>query len=187
MKNSGYRAHFIAMKTLTTPILATLLALSASGRLAAADPESSFGLAPSAAPQLPQVNPSSLPLIPETPQQNLEKPRINPHQADIPHGDKTSMAEDKLKITIALRQARIKAERDPALQAIYVKALAAHTDFEQRKLFIDYYNGLVDGIVKFNPGMTKEAVDELRNEYVSRFVQKRIAPTIDPAIARAQP
>jgi hypothetical protein len=41
--------------------------------------------------------------------------------------------------------------------------------------------------VKFNPGMTKEAVDQLRNDSVNRYVQKRIAPTIDPAIARAQP
>jgi hypothetical protein len=199
MKNSRYHARFIAMKKLTTPLLATLLALSASGYLTAADPENSFGLAPSAAPQLPQVNPAPapaapLPLIPEAPQQSLEKP-TNPtapgmgdattgDSANRPVkvvGDKTAAEEDKLKKRIALRQAQTKAERDPGLQEIYSRALVARTDFEQRKLFTDYYNGLVDRIAKFDKGMTKEEAAALRTSYTTRFVQNRIAPTIDPA------
>ena len=191
MKNSGYPLHFIAMKKLTTSLFATLLALSASGRLSAAEPESSFGLAPSAAPQLPATSSPGLPPIPEAPQQSLEKPvdrsggtEQGTSKPAKPLGDKTAMAEDKLKKEIALRQAKTKAERDPNLQAIYAQALAAHTDFEQRKLFLDYYNGLVERIVKFNPGMTKEEVDTMRALYTNRYLQVRIRPTIDPATFR---
>ncbi|TCO91996.1 hypothetical protein EV701_107278 [Chthoniobacter flavus] len=189
------------MKKLTTPLLATLFALSAAGRLTAADPDSAFGLAPSAAPQLPQVNPApapapatSLPLIPEAPQQSLEKP-TNPAatatgdaatKAAKSLGDKTAAEEDKLKKKIALQQAKTKAARDPELQAIYKQALAAPTDFEQRKLFIDYYNGLVDRMAKFNPKLAKEEVAALRSQYTGRFFQTRIAPTIDPATFRKQ-
>lgn len=191
MKNSGYLARFIAMKKLTTPLLVTLLALSAASRLAAADPESSFGLAPSPAQQLPPPAPSSIPLIPEAPTQALEKPAGQSSSTDQPGtapakplGDKTAMEEDKLKKMIALRQAKTKAERDPALQAINHEALIAHTDFEQRKLFLDYYNGLVDRIAKFNPTMTKEEVATLRAQYTGRFIQVRLQPTIDPATFR---
>lgn len=192
MKNSGYPVRFIAMKKLTTSLFATLLALSAAGRLTAAEPESSFGLAPSTAPQIPPASSPGLPLIPETPQQSLEKPVDQSGGTDQPStkpakplGDKTAMAEDKMKKEIALRQAKTKAERDPAMQALFAQALAAHTDFEQRKLFHDYYNDLVDRIVKFcTTKLTKEEVDAMRALYTNRFEQVRIRPTIDPATFR---
>ena len=173
------------MKKLTTPLLTALLALSASSRLAAAEPESAFGLAPSAAPQIQPSAPSSLPLIPESPEP-LEKPAKADKPATATATDRTAVAEDLLKKKIALRQARMKAERDPKLQAVWQQALDAKTDFEQRKIFIDYYTSLVDRIVKFNPGMTKAEIETLRTQYTGRFFQVRIAPTIDPAIARAQ-
>jgi len=168
------------MNKLTTSLLAALLALST--RLPAADPESAFGLAPSAAPQLQPAAPSNLPLIPESPE-----PADKPAKAGSPTAeDKTAMAEDKLKKKIAFRTAKMKAERDPGLQALKLQAIAAPTDFEQRKLFTDYYNALVDRIAKFNPGMTKEEIDTLRAQYTNRFTQVRIAPTIDPATFRTQ-
>lgn len=175
------------MKKLTTPLLAALLALSASARLSAAEPESAFGLAPSAAPQVPPSAPSNLPLIPESPEP-IEKPSAKPSDgpAALPSGDKTSLAEDKLKKQIAMRQAKTKAERDPELIALKQQAIEAPTDFEQRKLFIDYYTRLVDRIAKFNPGMKKEDIELLKTSYTGRFFQVRIAPTIDPAVARAQ-
>ncbi|MEP6667844.1 MAG: hypothetical protein ABJF10_01745 [Chthoniobacter sp.] len=169
------------MNKLMTPLLATLLALAT--QLSAAEPESAFGLAPSATPQLqPAAAPSNLPLIPEAPQ-----PAEKAGKGDEPKGgDKTAMAEDKLKKKIALRQAKMKAERDPALQALKTQALEAPTDFEQRKLYIDYYTALVDRIVKFNPGMTKEEIDMLRGQYTGRFFQVRVEPTVDPATFRTK-
>jgi hypothetical protein len=190
MKNSGYLRQPIAMKKLTTPLLATLIALSASVRLSAADPASTFGLAPSAEPQLnpAPAAPSNLPLIPESPEP-LEKPSTKPGatKSDVPHSsDKTAMEEDRLKKQIAFRQAKTKAEREPELMALKAQAIQAHTDFEQRKLFIDYYTRLVDRIVKYNPGMKKEDIAAVRERYTGRFFQTRIAPTIDPVVARAQ-
>ncbi|HSI11937.1 MAG TPA: hypothetical protein VK961_07825 [Chthoniobacter sp.] len=172
---------------LTTPLLATLLALSASGRLTAAEPESSFGLAPATQQQLPPPVNSSLPLIPESPEP-IEKPSTKPGatQPALPSGDKTSLAEDHLKKHIALREAKTKAERDPALIALKQQAIEAPTDFEQRKLFIDYYSGLVLGIAKYNPSMTKEDIALLKAQYTGRFIQVRLAPTIDPATFRTQ-
>jgi hypothetical protein len=177
------------MKKLTTPLLATLVALSASAGLSAAEPQSAFGLAPSAEPQLqPAPAPSNLPLIPETPEPSLVKPTTggNTTKNTLPTGDRTTMAEDKLKKQIALRQAVTKAERDPELVALKAQAIEAHTDFEQRKLFIDYFNRLAERIAKYNPGMKKEDIAALKEHYTGRFVQTRIAPTIDPVIARAQ-
>ncbi|MEI9893480.1 MAG: hypothetical protein WDN28_06165 [Chthoniobacter sp.] len=168
------------MKKLTTPLLATLLALST--RLPAADPESAFGLAPSAAPQLQPATPSNLPLIPDSPQPADKAAAANPQNG----GDKTAMAEDKLKKKIALRQAKMKAERDPGLEALKVQALEAPTDFEQRKLYTDYYTALIARIVKFNPGMTKEEIDELKVLYTGdlcrcasrrRSIRPRSAPS----------
>ena len=186
MKNSGYLGPLTAMMKLTTPLLATVLALSASARLTAAEPESAFGLAPSGTPQvLPP--PSSLPLIPESPEP-IEKPSTKPSvtRADLPRGDKTSLAEDQLKKHIALREAKTKAERDPALMALKQEAIVAPTDFEQRKLFIDYYTALVQRIAKYNPSMTKEEVALLKTQYTGRFIQVRLEPTIDPATFRKQ-
>jgi hypothetical protein len=184
MKNSGYHDPLIAMKTLTTPLLATLLVLSA--RLVAAEPESSFGLAPSPAPQLAPA--SNLPLIPE-PVQPVEKPKgkaAPAGEADKTRGDKTAMAEDKLKRNIQLRQAKTKAEREPALQALKAQALEASTDYEQRKLFIDYYTRLCDRIAKYDPALKKEDIATLKQNYTGRYLQTRIAPTIDPDSFRTQ-
>ena len=193
MKNSGYSDRFIAMKKLTTPLLATLVALSALAGLSAAEPQSAFGLAPSAEPQLqPAPAPSNLPLIPEAPEPSLEKPSTgkapdNTAAAEIPHGDRTTVAEDRLKKKIALRQAMTKAEREPDLVALKAQAIVAHTDYEQRKLFIDYFNRLVDRTAKYSPGgMKKEDITALKEHYTGRFFQTRIAPTIDPVVARAQ-
>lgn len=185
MKNSGYGGRLIAMKKLTTPLLATLAALSASAGLTAAEPQSSFGLAPSETPQqLPPAAPSSLPLIPET-LEPVQKPSTKPAD-NLPRGDKTSLAEDQLKKHIALRQAKTKAEREPDLMALKQQAIVATTDFEQRKIFIDYYSKLVDRIAKYSPGMKKEDIDLLRAQYTGRFFQVRIEPTIDPATFRTQ-
>lgn len=175
------------MTKLTTPLLATLLALSASARLTAAEPESAFGLAPSTAPQVLPSSPSNLPLIPESPEP-IEKPSTKPSagSVDLPHGDKTTMAEDQLKKHIALRQAKTKAEREPDLVALKQQAIVAPTDFEQRKIYIDYYTALVARIAKYNPGMKKEDIDALKVQYTGRFFQVRIAPTIDPATFRTQ-
>jgi len=174
------------MKKLTTPLFATLLALSV--RLAAADPESAFGLAPSAAPQLaPAPAPAapaspSNPLIPES-MPSADKPAKH---ADQPSRDRTAVAEDKLKHRIELREARNKAERDPGLQALLAQAYAAPTDFEQRKLFVDYFTLLADRMGKIDPALKKEEIEELKGKYAGPYFQTRISPTVNPATFRTK-
>lgn len=182
------------MKKLTTPLLAAVLALSASAGLSAAEPESAFGLAPATEPQILPApatpeSPSNLPLIPETPD-SVAKPKAGQSSKTapgLPQGDKTAMAEDKTNKQIALRKAKNKAEREPDLMALKVQALEAPTDFEQRKIFIDYYTKLVDRIAKYSePKLKKEDIDTLKSSYTGRFYQTRVAPTIDPATFRTQ-
>ncbi len=175
MKSFRYLGRFTAMKRLPTFLFATLLALSASGKLAAADPESAFGLAPTPPAQNPP--PQSVPLIPDG-LQPVEKPK------DSTTKDRTSMAEDKLRKRIQFRQVEAKVEREPDLQALKARAEAAPTDFEQRKLYIDYYTAFCDRMTKFDKTLKKEDVDALRVSYTGRFYQTRIAPTVDPATFR---
>ena len=171
------------MKKLTTPLLATLLALST--RLGAADPDSAFGLAPSAAPQLaPASAPAapSIPLIPET-LQPADKPDKGADQAQK---DRTAVAEDKMKHRIQVRLARNKAEREPDLQALKAKAYAAPTDYEQRKLFIEYFTALAERMGKVDPALKKEEVEGLKSQYAGPYYQTRISPTVDPETFRTK-
>lgn len=172
------------MKKLTTPLFATVLALAT--RLAAAEPESAFGLAPAPAPSIAPASPPpassapsspGIPLIPDS-TQSLEKPAQNPAQSQP---DRTAAAEDKIKHRVEVRLARNKAERDPDLQALKAKGYAATTDFEQRKLFIAYFALLVERMGKVDPALKKEELDALRSQYASAFLQVRVSPTVDPA------
>lgn len=171
------------MKKLTTPLLATLLALSV--RLTAAEPDSAFGLAPSAGPRLSPAPPPGapgIPLIPET-VQPAEKPDKG---ADRPQKDRTAVAEDKMKHRIEVRLARNKAEREPDLQALKAKAYAARTDYEQRKLFIEYFTALADRMGKIDPALRKEEIEELKARYSGPYYQVRISPTVDPDTFRTK-
>ena len=184
------------MKRLTTSLFAALTVLFVPGQLLAADPDSSFGLAPSAAPQIPApaVPQISAPPAEQTPASSATDspliPEVTPAaapsttdgtKAQYQGMNKTEVAEDKLHNRVQWRNATAKAERDPGLQAIKARALAARTDFEQRAIFVDYYNKLFDLIAKIDPTIKKEELDRKKGMYASRFVQGRVAPTIDPA------
>jgi hypothetical protein len=174
------------MKKLTTPLFATLLVLSV--RLAAADPESAFGLAPSAAPQLAPAPPPAVPAAPSIPLipdslPSVEKPA---KAAGQPAHDRTAVAEDKLKHRIELRQARNKAENAPDLQALRAKAYAAPTDFEQRALFVEYFTSLAERMGRIDPALKKEEIEELKSRYAGQYYQTRISPTVNPATFRTK-
>jgi hypothetical protein len=174
------------MQKLTLLTATALAAFLLAGPVAVAEPESTLGLAPSASPQLQPDAPSAPPS--SAPTDSPLIPQIVPGvtgKAQYKNMNKTEVSEDKLKKLVQWRVATAKAERDPNLQAIKARALVAKTDFEQRKIFIDYYNGLFDLIAKIDPTLTKEEVAQKKAIYASRFVQGRVAPTIDPAIARA--
>ena len=184
------------MKRLTTLLSATLAAFFATCPLRAADPESSFGLAPSAAPQLPSPSVTPAPATdapsstaPFSDVAPVPEPAATPRkltkEEEYAGMDKTAVAEDKLRKLIQIRVATAKAERDPDLQAIKARIPLARTDYEQRKIYIQYYTKLYDLIGKMDPKLKKEDLDIKRDQYNTRFIQGRVAPTIDPAVARA--
>ena len=172
------------MKRLPTLLSTAFAALFATGQLSAADPQSSFGLAPSAPPPAPAETTSDSPLIPEiAPTKPLTREEAK--AAAYKGMNKTEVSEDKLRQRIQWRAATAKAERDPGLQAIKAKALAARTDYEQRQIFIDYYTKFFDLVAKIDPKLPKAEIDTKKAMYTARFTQGRVAPTIDPAVARA--
>jgi hypothetical protein len=180
------------MNKLTTLLPATLLALAC--QLAAAEPESSFGLAPSSSPQLAPGTPqpaaapapaaaaaapaSSIPLIPDS-LQPTEKPKPPKMQ-----GDRTALSEDKLKHKIEIRLAKNKAEREPDLIALKAQAYAAPTDFEQRALFTRYYKSLAERMGKMDRAILQPEIEELKARYSAEYYQFRISPTVDPETFR---
>jgi len=174
------------MKRLTLFPFALLFALAASSRLAAADPQGSFGLAPAApeplqpsqSPQTPQPS-SDVPLIPDGVQ-----PADKAAAAAAIKPNQTVLEDDNLHKRIKLRKALTKAQRDPGLQATLAKAYQVNTDFEQRKIFIDYYNGLCDLVRKIDPTLDHDSIEALRKVYTGRYYEARIAPTVDPATFR---
>ena len=91
-----------------------------------------------------------------------------------------------MKHKIELRQARNKAENEPDLQALLMKAYTAPTDFEQRKYFVDYFTGLAERMGKFDPALRKEEIEELKARYASGFYQTRISPTVNPETFRTK-
>jgi hypothetical protein len=174
------------MKRLTLFPFATLFALAASSQFAAADPQSAFGLAPtseslqpSQPAQAPQPSTGN-PLIPEA-VQPLEKAAAD---AAKQKDNQTVIEDDKLHKRVKIRQALTKAQRDPHLQAIMARAYKVDTDFEQRQIFIDYYNGLCALVLKIDPTLNKDDVEAMRKLYTGRYYEARIAPTVDPATFR---
>ncbi len=159
-----------------------LVLLAAIAPSFAADSDRPFGLAPSAPPA---ENSSAAgtrgvaesPLIPET----LTPPSRPLAKEDHHRGpNQTEVAENKLQQRIRLRAARSKAERDPGLQAISARALAARTDYEQRELYREYYGKLLDLIPRIDPRISKEDIAPLRAEYFGRFAQNHVRPTVPP-------
>jgi hypothetical protein len=171
------------MKRLHAFLFTTLLAASASLRLAAAEPApaSPFGLTPSKPESLLPEGAGTLPLIPESIPQ-VGKPafeKIIKEKKNV-----TDAAEDALRERIKLREARTKAQRDPGLQALWEQGVKAPTDYEQRKIWTDYYMKLYALIGKIDKSLKKADLEVLRDRDIGRFEQDRIVPTEPPVVAR---
>jgi hypothetical protein len=184
------------MKRLTIFPFAMLFALAVSARLAAADPQSNFGLAPTPpdslqpAPLSPATAPapSGVPLIPESlspadrPSPEAGKAHGGLEKTDKPN--QTVIEEDKLHERVKYRKAMTQALRDPKLNAIKETALRSKTDFEYRKHLIDYYNGLFDLLEKIDKTLNHDEMEVMRRACTNRYLESRIQGTIDPASFR---
>lgn len=166
------------MKPLTASVLATLL--TAASHLTAAEPESAFGLTPTKPDTLLPAGSGELPLIPET-----ISPTAKPALEKVKKERKspTEAAEDALRDRIKLRQVKTKAERDPGLQALWAEGLAARTDYDQRRIWKDYYTQLYALMGRLDRTLKKADLEALRDGDINRFKQDRIAPTEPPRVA----
>jgi hypothetical protein len=184
------------MKRLTIFPFAMLFALAASARLAAADPQSNFGLAPTPPDSLQPASlspaaapaPSGVPLIPDA-LPAADKPSAEAGKSSgglekTAKPNQTVVEEDKLHKRIQYRKAMTKALRDPGLNAIKETALKSKTDFEYRKHFIEYYNGLFDLLEKIDKTLDHDEMETMRKACTGRYYEARIQGAVDPATFR---
>ena len=124
--------------------------------------------------------PSGLSLIPEIP---LPPERSRPRTVESPikkRDSATADAEDLIKQRIRLREAKTKAQRDPAVQAEWDRAAAVRTDYEKREALKSYYKLLYGRMAKVDPALKAPIETQLR-ESLGQLEQTRIAPTQPPA------
>jgi hypothetical protein len=130
--------------------------------------------------------PIGLPLIPEMPVPQ-ERPPGRSVESPIKKRDSaTADAEDQIKLRIRLREAKTKAQRDPAVQAEWDRSNAVKTDYEKRAVLKGYYKLLAARMTKVDPTL-KGAIDKQLQESLARLEQNRIAPTQPPASVAAGP
>ena len=124
--------------------------------------------------------PTGLSLIPEIPLPP-EKSRSRTVESPIKKRDSaTADAEDLVKQRIRLREAKTKAQRDPAVQAEWDRAAAVRTDYEKREVLKGYYKLLYGRMAKIDPTL-KAPIDAQLQQSLGQLEQTKIAPTQPPA------
>ena len=124
--------------------------------------------------------PAGLSLIPELP---LPPEKSRPRSIESPikkRDSATSDAEDLVKQRIRLREAKTKAQRDPAVQAEWDRAAAVKTDYERREVLKGYYKLLYGRMAKLEPTL-KAPLETQLQQALGQLEQRKIAPTQPPA------
>ena len=124
--------------------------------------------------------PTGLSLIPEMPLP-AEKSRPRSVESPIKKRDSaTADAEDLVKQNIRMREAKTKAQRDPAVQAEWDRAATMKTDYERRAVLKGFYKLLYGRMAKIDPTL-KAPIEILLQQSLGQLEQTRIAPTQPPA------
>ena len=123
--------------------------------------------------------PAGLSLIPDIPLPP-EKTRPRLPESPIKKRDATADAEDLVKQRIRLREAKTKAQRDPAIMAEWDRAAGVKTDYEKREVLRGYYKLLYGRMAKLDPTL-KAVTDRQLQEALGQLEQNKIAPTQPPA------
>jgi hypothetical protein len=129
---------------------------------------------PSPVAPAPILNSEPLPLIPDTLEQPVEKPRGT--ALIQPKRDKTSEAENELATRIRLRELRSKALKDPKIQAEWERAHTVKTDAEKRASLTSYYALLYTRMAKLD-GSLKQRITALQNLSIRRLTPRNIDPS----------
>ena len=123
--------------------------------------------------------PAGLSLIPDIPLPP-EKTRPRNVESPIKRRDATADAEDLVKQRIRLREAKTKAQRDPAIMAEWDRAAAVKTDYEKREVLKGYYKLLYGRMAKLDPTL-KAPLEKQLQDALGQLEQNKIAPTQPPA------
>ena len=136
-------------------------------------------LMPSKPAQLlpPPAGLSLSPDIPLPPEKTRPRTTV---ESPIKRRDATADAEDLVKQRIRLREAKTKAQRDPAIMAEWDRAAGMKTDYEKREVLRGYYKLLYGRMAKLDPTL-KAATDKQLQESLGQLEQNKIAPTQPPA------
>ncbi len=172
--------RILCLFTLTLALAPTLFSQQAApetpGRLqlAPAPVRAPAPAAPTAA--APAVEPE-VTLIPE---QVPQRTKPNSKPVDAPKTteakSKTEESAEDLNERIHFREARVKALRDPQVQAEWDSAAKAKTDFEKREALKRYYKLLYARILKIDASV-KSVVTLRQASSLHRLEQTRIDPT----------
>ena len=113
--------------------------------------------------------------------QPSEKSRQRTVESPIKKRDaSTADAEDLVRQRIRMREAKTKAQREPAVQAEWDRAAAMKTDYEKREVLKGYYRLLYGRMAKIDPTL-KTSADQQLQESLGRLEQNHIAPTQPPS------
>jgi hypothetical protein len=133
------------------------------------------GAAPAPAAPMPAAEPE-VTLIPEQVPQNVKPSAAAAAEPKAETKSKTEENAEELIARIHFREARVKALRDPQVQAEWDTAMKAKTDLEKREALKRYYKLLYARILKLDSSVKKVA--ELRQQSaLRRLEQTRIDPT----------
>jgi hypothetical protein len=86
-------------------------------------------------------------------------------------------AEQERKLKVAYREARTKAEKDPAIISLREKAETAKTFEGERAAYREYYRALFRKMRQLDKSLAKKC-DLMEKTYLAKLAQTRIEPTI---------
>lgn len=128
----------------------------------------------------------TLPLIPEAPETTTQ-PEYEPdmpessdvrRSIDPAKASETRLAIEKQQLQVKMRQARIKAERNEGVQASLAQANSAKTDAEKRYAMHQYYDRLYAAMLKIDPSLKADDLEQRKDAALSPMSQDRLRPSV---------
>lgn len=173
------------MKTTFTLLCAALLALPALAQevpppLPESSDEPILPSEPTLIPDEPAPAPQTY--IPDTEPSSIDEP-LDPRPE--PKFSKTQASIEEMKIRVKLREARTKADRDPAVQEAKARSKSANTFLAKRAALGVYYDRLFMRMKNID-GSIRERIDMAHAQYRRSLLQPRINAE-DAAIVNAAP
>ena len=181
---NSFRYPTFSMKRLTLSAVAFLLISLPLSAQDPADPDRLELIPTRPAQVLPP--PVDLPLIPALPNPSEKNQSNLPANPLKKRDSTTAAAEESVKERIRIREAKTKAQRDPAIQAEWAYSNQVKTDYEKRQALQNYYQLLYTRMAKIDPSI-KLATEVLLKASLAELKQSKIAPTLPPPNPSTRP